>query len=141
MITAIKRKTIRFYSDPKRVIVRFFFPGPESRVLSIIQKVIEMPEEAARLSLNRALRDFSARHRNISRLFQKYFNRTCEIINGRAGDLSNLSASKKLLIGAYFSSEYSIESAAFFNPSMVEDPDQSDLEEGQKRVIISFRAT
>jgi predicted GH43/DUF377 family glycosyl hydrolase/CheY-like chemotaxis protein len=141
MSTAIKRKPIRFYSDPKRVIVRFFFPGPESRVLSIIQKVIEMPEEAARLSLNRALRDFSARHRNISRLFQKYFNRTCEIINGRAGDLSNLSASKKLLIGAYFSSEYSIESAAFFNPSMVEDPDQTGLQEGQKRVIISFRAT
>ena len=95
MSTAIKRKPIRFYSDPKRVIVRFFFPGPESRVLSIIQKVIEMPEEAARLSLNRVLRDFSARHRNISRLFQKYFNRTCEIINGRAGDLSNLSSSKK----------------------------------------------
>jgi len=141
MSTAIKRKSIRFYSDPKRVIVRFFFPGPESRVLSIIQKVIEMPEEAARLSLNRALRDFSARHRNISRIFQKHFNRTSEIILGRAGDLNNLSSSKKLLIGAYFSSEYSIESAAFFNPSMVEDPDQTGLQEGQKRVIISFRAT
>src|SRR6185312_425598 len=34
----------------------------------------------------------------------------------------------------------SIESAAFFNPSMMEDPDQSDLDEGQKRLIISFRA-
>jgi predicted GH43/DUF377 family glycosyl hydrolase/CheY-like chemotaxis protein len=141
MSTAIKRKPIRFYSDPKRVIVRFFFPGPESRVLSIIQKVIEMPEEAARLSLNRALRDFSARHRNISRLFQKHFNRTTDILGNRADDLNNLSINKKLLIGAYFSSEYSIESAAFFNPSMVEDPDQTGLQEGQKRVIISFRAT
>lgn len=141
MSNALKRKTIRFYSDPKRVIVRFFFPGPESRVLSIIQKVIEMPEEPARLSLNRALRDFSARHRNISRIFQKHFERIREIISDRAGDLSNLSISKKLLIGAYFSSEYSIESAAFFNPSMVEDPDQTGLQEGQKRVIISFRAT
>ena len=37
--------------------------------------------------------------------------------------------------------EYSIESAAFFNPSIVEHPDQSGLEEGQKRVIASFRAT
>jgi len=141
MSTAIKRKAIRFYSDPKRVILRFFFPGPESRVLSIIQKVIEMPEEPARLSLNRTLRDFSTRHRNISRIFQKHFNRTCEILDDRAGDLNSLSTSKKLLIGAYFSSEYSIESAAFFNPSMVEDPDQTGLQEGQKRVIISFRAT
>ena len=38
--------------------------------------------------------------------------------------------------------EFSIESAAFFNPSIIEDPDQSNLrEEGQKRVIVSFRAT
>jgi len=37
--------------------------------------------------------------------------------------------------------EYAIESAALFNPSVVEDPDQTNLEEGQKRVIISLRAT
>lgn len=47
---------------------------------------------------------------------------------------------RKLLVGSYFTHEYSIESAAFFNPSIVEDPDQSDLEEGEKRMIISFRA-
>jgi hypothetical protein len=32
-----------------------------------------------------------------------------------------------------------IESSALFNPSIVED-DQSDLEIGEKRIIISFRA-
>jgi len=47
---------------------------------------------------------------------------------------------KRLLIGSYFTNEYSIESAAFFNPSLIEDIDQSGLEEGEKRVIISFRA-
>ncbi|MFA9389069.1 MAG: response regulator [Prolixibacteraceae bacterium] len=141
MSTTVRRRPIRFYSDPKRVIVRFFFPGPETRVLSIIQKVIEMPEEAAALTLRHVLRDFSGRHRNISRIFQKHFDRTSEIMNGRNGDLTILSISKKLLIGAFFSSEYSIESAAFFNPSMVEDPDQTGLQDKQKRVIISFRAT
>ena len=44
------------------------------------------------------------------------------------------------MIGSYFTHEYSIESAAFFNPSVVDDPDQSELKEGEKRVIISFRA-
>jgi hypothetical protein len=37
--------------------------------------------------------------------------------------------------------EYSVESAAFFNPSIVEHPDQSETIPGEKRVIISFRAT
>jgi hypothetical protein len=37
--------------------------------------------------------------------------------------------------------EYALESSALFNPSIVEDFDQSDLEIGEKRIIISFRAT
>ncbi|MCX6205450.1 MAG: response regulator [Bacteroidetes bacterium] len=141
MSTTINRKPIRFYSDPKRVIARFFYPGPESRVQSIIQKVRDMPDEAAQLTLNQSLREFSSRHRNISKIFLKHYHRMTEMLSSRAGDLSVLTESKKLLIGAYFTSEYSIESAAFFNPSMVEDPDQSGLQKGEKRVIISFRAT
>ena len=58
MSTSINRKPIRFYIDPKRVIVRFFFPGPETRVQTIIQKVVEMPEEAAMLSLNQVFTGF-----------------------------------------------------------------------------------
>ena len=69
MSTTINRKPIRFYSDSKRVIARFFYPGPESRVQSIIQKVSDMPEEAAQVTLNQSLRDFSNRHRNISKIF------------------------------------------------------------------------
>jgi predicted GH43/DUF377 family glycosyl hydrolase/CheY-like chemotaxis protein len=141
MSTTINRKPIRFYSDPKRVIARFFYPGPETRVQSIIQKVTDMPEEAAQLTLNQTLREFSNRHRNISKIFLKHYNKMSEILMGRTGDLSTLNETKRLLIGAYFTSEYSIESAAFFNPSMVEDPDQSGLQKGEKRVIISFRAT
>lgn len=141
MSTTVFRKPLRFYSDPKRVITRFFFPGPETRVQSIIKKVMDMPEQAAKLVLNQSLRDFSARHRNISKIYQKHFDRVRDIMAGRNGDLNQLSEYKRLLIGAYFTSEYSIESAAFFNPSMVADPDQTGLQEGEKRVIISFRAT
>ena len=141
MSITINRKPVRFLSDSKRVIARLFYPGPESRVLSIIGKVRDMPDEAAMLTLNQSLRDFSSRHRNISKIFKKHFKTITEMLNGRGGDLHQLPEYKRLLIGAYFSSEYSIESAAFFNPSMVEDPDQSGLQSGQKRVIISFRAT
>jgi predicted GH43/DUF377 family glycosyl hydrolase len=141
MSATVNRKPIRFYSDPKRVIARFFFPGPEARVQSIIQKVIDMPDQAANLTLNQSLREFSNRHRNISKIYMKHFERVRDIMSGRNGDLNQISDYKKLLIGAYFTNEYSIESAAFFNPSMVEDPDQTGLQEGQKRVIVSFRAT
>jgi len=141
MSIKVFRKSVRFYPDPKRVIARFFFPGSENRVQSIIHKVIEMPDQAAQLTLNQSLRDFSSRHRNISKIFQAHFFRTKEIMAGRNGNLDEIPDFKKLLIGAYLTSEYSIESAAFFNPSMVEDPDQTGLMEGEKRVIISFRAT
>ena len=47
----------------------------------------------------------------------------------------------KLLIGAYFTHEYSVEAAAYFNPSIVEHPDQHGMAENEKRIIVSFRAT
>ena len=141
MSTTVYRKPTRFYSDPKRVISRFFFPGSQSRVQSIIQKVIDMPDQAAKLTLNQSLRDFSGRHRNISKIFMTNFERVRKIMNGKNGDLTKLPEFKQLLVGAYLTSEYSIESAAFFNPSIVEDPDQTGLMEGERRVILSFRAT
>ena len=63
-----------------------------------------------------------------------------ELMKSMDIDYEAIDLPKKLLIGSYFTHEYSIESAAFFNPSIVEDPDQSDLEEGERRLIISFRA-
>ena len=46
-----------------------------------------------------------------------------------------------MLIGAYFTHEYSPESAALFNPSIVPHPDQSGLPRGALRFILSLRAT
>jgi len=53
----------------------------------------------------------------------------------------NLSEERQLLLGAYFSHEYSLEAAALFNPSIVPHPDQSDLPPGALRFILSLRAT
>ena len=44
-------------------------------------------------------------------------------------------------MGAYFTQEYSLESAALFNPSMIWHPDQSGLPEGSRKFILSLRAT
>src|SRR5262249_61601737 len=53
----------------------------------------------------------------------------------------DLSEDRRMLIGAYFTQEYALESAALFNPSMVWHPDQSGLEPGSRRFLVSLRAT
>jgi predicted GH43/DUF377 family glycosyl hydrolase len=45
----------------------------------------------------------------------------------------------ELLVGAYFSHEYAVEAAALCNPSAVEHPDQSALQDGQLRIAVSLR--
>ena len=45
-----------------------------------------------------------------------------------------------MLIGAYFTHEYSVEAAALFNPSIVLHPDQRHLGPGQSRFVMSLRA-
>jgi predicted GH43/DUF377 family glycosyl hydrolase len=51
-----------------------------------------------------------------------------------------LSPNRRLLIGAFFTAEYALESAALFNPSIVPHPDQTDLGEGDLRFILTLRA-
>lgn len=141
MSIQIKRKLTHFLPDPSRVIVRFFIPGGTERAKKIIRRIMELPESNALQLLNQILRDFSSRHRNITRIFLKHYEKVEELINLLGYGAENLAMERRLLIGAYFSLEYSIESAAFFNPSIVEDPDQSHLPVDHKRVIVSFRAT
>ncbi|TMM56856.1 response regulator [Maribacter algarum] len=141
MAINIHRLQNHFHPDPKRVIVRFFMPGGESRAKKIINRVIAMSDGDTAQVLNQTLRDFSNRHRNITRIFYQHYERVNFLFDELGHNPLHISDERKLLIGAYFTHEYSIESAAFFNPSIVEDPDQSHLKPGQKRVIVSFRAT
>lgn len=141
MAITVNRLKNHFHPDPKRVIVRFFMPGGESRAKKIINRVIALSENDASQVLNQTLRDFSNRHRNITRIFFSHYEQVTFLFDELGHNALHISDERKLLIGAYFTHEYAIESAAFFNPSIVEDPDQSHLETGQKRVIVSFRAT
>ena len=138
----INRRAIRFQADPKRVIARFFLHGEHDREYALVKKVLSFPEEEVELVFNQVLGNFSRRHRNITKIFEKHFDDIKYLFEELGVDANSLSPKRKLLIGSYFTMEYAIEAAAFFNPSIVEDLDQSSLEEnGQKRVIITFRAT
>jgi predicted GH43/DUF377 family glycosyl hydrolase len=139
MKLSVNRKNTIIYPDNNRVIARFFFNG-EEKAAKVISSILKMQEEEVLANLSQILREFTRRHRSITTHFKRYYNKVRHVVDGLNGK-TILSENRKLLIGAYFTMEYAIESAALFNPSIVEDPDQSGLEEGQTRVIISLRGT
>jgi len=141
MPSLLKRTNIVFNPDASRVIARYFTPGGDKTIIETLNRVIDLDEKEAQFVLNQILREFSHRHRNVTNIYRDHFRKLRHFNKLTKVDLKSLSDIKKLLIGAYFTSEYSIESAAFFNPSIIEDPDQSHLNKGEKRIIVSFRAT
>jgi len=136
----VSRKNVLFQPDSSRVIARLLYTNKE-RSLDLVNRVMALPPKKQQEALTEVLRDYSKRHRSISKVFEKHFNKMATLLGPDNLDQALFTTNQKVLIGAYCTMEYSIEAAAFFNPSMVEDPDQSGLSENQKRVIISFRAT
>ncbi|NQT77411.1 MAG: glycosidase [Bacteroidetes bacterium] len=140
MKVTVNRNDVIFSPDPKRIIARFFYLSDE-RGMDVIRRVMTMPEDEIAIVVNQVLRNFSKRHRNISQVFEKHFKKVGHLFDKLKIDTDSFSLYRKLLIGSYFTHEFSIESAALFNPSIVEHPDQTELDQGEKRVILSFRAT
>ncbi|MGH9437741.1 MAG: glycosidase, partial [Terriglobia bacterium] len=103
----------------------------------IISRIVLLPEDQVRLLLDEVSAEFSQRHQKIRQLFLERFEQIRELLL-TDGELSE---QRRSLIGSYFLAEYSLESAALFNPSIVPHPDQSDLPSGALRFILSLRAT
>ncbi|WP_234733275.1 glycoside hydrolase family 130 protein [Tellurirhabdus bombi] len=123
--------------DPTRVLFRPFDMGNSSRLLKIIARVSSMTDEEAERKLNEVIREFGSRHYKLERFLLKRF----EQIKPHLLTDEPITQERQLLLGAYFTMEYSLESAALFNPSMVWHPDQSNVPPGFKRFILSLRAT
>ncbi len=140
MRVSVIRKNIRFTPDSSRVVARYFMNG-DQRTQKMVSRIMALDEKQTMLALEHTLREFASRHRNISRIFFRHCENIKGIIEGMQINYDGLSDERKMLIGSYCTMEYAIESAAFFNPSIVEDFDQLYLGQGEKRVIISFRAT
>ncbi|AXP81818.1 Beta-1-2C4-mannooligosaccharide phosphorylase [Mariniflexile rhizosphaerae] len=140
MPVSVTRKNLYFKPDSSRVLARFFNNG-DARTINLVNRIMTLSEAEVKHELEITLKEFVGRHRNISDIYLKHASNYKNIINSIGVDYAKLSLERRLLIGSYSTMEYSIESAALFNPSIIEDFDQTFLEEGEKRVIISFRAT
>ena len=111
------------HPDQSRVLLRPFNPGSPERAARIIARIMAIPEEQVAALLRRG----------VARILAGGTRQIRPALSGtlRAGARAcwrtdaELSETRRLLIGSYFLAEYSLESAALFNPSIVPHPDQS----------------
>lgn len=137
MNVTVKRLPHRIEPDPRRTITRFFNPGGDPRAKAIIERVNRLPESEAATLLKRVEADFRNKHPNIREIFLEHYR----AVRALVPPIAEMSEGRQLLIGAYFTMEYSVESAALFNPSMVPARNQSGLPEGTTRFAMTLRAT
>jgi predicted GH43/DUF377 family glycosyl hydrolase len=123
--------------DQSRVLLRPFSPGSPERIAGIIARVVALPEDQVGPLLSEVSAEFSERHERIHSVFLERFEQVRDLTFTN----QELSEQRQLLIGSYFLAEYSLESAALFNPSIVPHPDQTGLPSGSLRFILSLRAT
>jgi len=123
--------------DSSRVLMRAFRPTTDDIARRVVARVAAISEEQVARVLSHLLGEFSNRHELVEDFFRKRF----EEVEIYLEPGEQPSTERQMLIGAYFTHEYSPESAALFNPSIVPHPDQSGVARGALRFILSLRAT
>lgn len=136
---------IMLVSEPSRVALRPFVPGDNpfptpdfarSRLERVVRRVLSLNEHEVAAELARVTQDLASRHRAVDVTLERRFHDIC----APTVPWHSASHEQRLLIGAYFTEEYSFEAVALFNPSIVPHPDQSDLPAGSVRFVLPLRA-
>ncbi|MEI6345066.1 MAG: glycoside hydrolase family 130 protein [Verrucomicrobiota bacterium] len=133
----LRRHELILLPESARVIIRPFIPSDPNRITTIIGRALALTEEEVECQLASVWKEFDSRHFDIESLLLNHFAK----IRSHIFTQRYLSRARELLIGALFSGEYALESAAIFNPSIVPHPDQGGVSEGSLRFIMSLRAT
>jgi predicted GH43/DUF377 family glycosyl hydrolase len=98
--------------------------------------VLALSEIEVSRQLDQLRAELGARHIDLDGSWLRQFDQ----IRAYLPNDVTLSENRRCVLGAYFTGEYAIESAALFNPSIVPHPDQTNLAEGDLRFILSLRA-
>lgn len=136
-----RRLPLRITPDPARVLARLFVPGheqldTESRATGVLARILRLDDAQVTTQLAHVRTRFAARHRD----FDAVLARTFALLAHRIPDGQVLTHERQLLLGAFFTHEFSVEAAALFNPSVVAHPDQSGVAPGDLRFVMSLRA-
>ncbi len=143
--------TLVIRADPTRNVTRLFIPGREevgpgnSRAGVVIDRVMQMSEADVAETMDEINRRFAHRHRD----FDSTLLQNEAAVDSRIDSGVVLSPERRRLIGACFTHEYSTESAALCNPSVVlapitpvtsgDDEDGDDGGEGDVAFVMSVR--
>lgn len=134
---SLKKSSIKLTASVKAVIAQFHQLPNNERVSNIVKRVEALDEYEVDILFKNVMQEFSHRHKNFEELLIDNFYRVEKISEEHA----NFSHNKKLLLGAFLTKEYSFQAAALFNPSIVPHPDQTGLQTGEQRFVMSLRAT
>jgi predicted GH43/DUF377 family glycosyl hydrolase len=107
------------------------------RALKLVEDIASLSEGEVTETYARVHSDFAERHWQTEQMFEERF---AEVAEKLGLDPSTYSDTRRRLVGAYFCHEYTYAAAALMNPSIVPHPDQSGLDDGACRFILSLRA-
>lgn len=133
----VRKSDVILKPNNARVLFRPFDPTSPERYMKILARVMMLSEDETEHLLRNVLQEFGERHVEL----QQFFLHRFEQVRHHLLTDSPLSLNRRLLIGSFFTQEYSLESAALCNPSIVWHPDQTNLVDGAGRFILSLRAT
>ena len=130
---------IELVPDPSRVIARLFVPGREevgpgdSRAGPVIERILGLDEDEVEAAMADIDARFSDRHWALHNTFDEH----AALVASWLDPSAVLSRSRRLLLGAAFTNEYTIEGAALCNPSAVLHPVQPS--DGSAAFVLSVR--
>ncbi len=140
----MKHSPVTLGANPERVVILPFqisisprdsAVGAMSRVQRICEAICAMDGETCRAELDIVNRDFTGRHWQTRGIFLERFKQIQQLNGG----METLDEDHAVLVGAYFSHEYSYQAAAVMNPSVVIHPDQTGAADGAVNFILSTR--
>jgi predicted GH43/DUF377 family glycosyl hydrolase len=136
---SVHRTHVELRPGSTRVLGRPHVPGDEpgatgpTRVERIVTRVRALSDEQVAAALADVAVRFAGRHRDLDLMLARNAERAQPLLEGCTPEQCRL-------VGAYLTQEHAFESAALTNPSMVPAPDQSGVEPGSLRFLLSLRA-
>jgi predicted GH43/DUF377 family glycosyl hydrolase len=134
---AVEHAEAEFRPDCRRVITKPFIATDQAPPMEgLLVRILSLDEADVSAALEHTIQAFVGRHANLGGDLQRHF----DFVSRDKPELKALSRNRRLLIGAYYTNEFSVEAASLTNPSIVAAPDQSGLASGSMRYILSLRA-
>ena len=131
----VKRDRQVLTPNLSRVMARLTPCSPKV-IKRVIDYVLSISDAQCKALCDNVMARFMHRHRDYEQILLDNYQRSMLIVEQQYVFNKN----QTLLLGAYFTYEYSIESASLCNPSIVPHPDQSAITTGSLRFVMSLRA-